>query len=41
MDYMKSMGMNDEMLVTELIEKMNFNDSCVNKLVYANDMVLF
>ena len=28
------------MLVTELIKKINFNDSCVNKLVYANGTVI-
>ena len=28
------------MLVTELITKINFNDSCVNELVYTNDMVI-
>jgi len=28
------------MLVTELVEKINFNDSCVNELVYANGMVI-
>ena len=28
------------MLVTELIKKINFNDSCVNELVYANGTVI-
>ena len=28
------------MLVTELVKKINFNDSCVNKLVHENDMVI-
>lgn len=27
------------MLITELIKKINFNDSCVNKLVYTNETV--
>ena len=28
------------MLVTELIKKVNFNDSCVNELVYTNGTVI-
>lgn len=28
------------MLVTELVEKINFNDSCVNELVYVNRTVI-
>ncbi len=28
------------MLVTELIKKINFNDSCVNELVYINGAVI-
>lgn len=28
------------MLVTELVEKINFNDSCVNELIYANGIVI-
>ena len=28
------------MLVTELIKSINFNDSCVNKIVCLNDMVV-
>ena len=28
------------MLVTELIKKINFNDSCVNELVYTNGTVI-
>ena len=28
------------MLVTELIKKVNLNDSCVNELVYANGTVI-
>ena len=28
------------MLVTELLKKINFNDSCVNELVFANGTVI-
>lgn len=28
------------MLVTELVKKINFNDSCVNELVYLNGTVI-
>ncbi len=28
------------MLVTELVKKINFNDSCVNELLYANRTVI-
>ena len=28
------------MLVTELVKKINFNDSCVNELVYVNGTVI-
>lgn len=28
------------MLVTELVKKINFHDSCVNELVYANGIVI-
>ena len=28
------------MLVTELVKKINFNDSCVNELVYTNETVM-
>lgn len=28
------------MLVTDLVKKINFNDSCVNELVYTNETVM-
>ena len=28
------------MLVTELVKKIDFNDSCVNELVYANETLI-